>query len=632
VHDRLLRDADPRPPRRRRRIIAPRQRIARETRNLVAIWHPSREHGGRVGGLAGEDADLKDEVGSWDLVEHLFDASVSPERLDALIAHWDSQLQRGAPAQAIRLADVAGSGFAREIAGVLQILEQLHAAELRRVNDLLSSMLGAAMVLSADGEVVAANEAAGAVFGLRPGGTLAAMPLEPAAASELAARVAEVAGGGEAVVQLRPPGLDRVVLVHLKALRGEGSRRDVLAITSELAWPEAVSAFLARVFALTPAEVELMRLLAAGGTVGAIAEATGRSQGTVRSQLHAVLQKTGTRSQAEAVRLAMLLLQSVPAEAEPPRPPAAPEPHQRFLRMPDGRRVEVLSLGDPAGRPVIWMQSTHGLCRLPRAAEADLARRRLRVILPFRAGWCGSDPLPKGSDPLELAVADMRVLMSQLRIASAPVVAPGDDIRIALMLAQAEPARVRAVFGYGCGFPILNEAQYRRLFPLSRFLRACARYSPKVLPFLARMMRVTIARYGLERYMRGTLVRSPADARAFDDPEVVAAFVAAAEKLFFRESFSEATFAAEVVRFHSDWPDDLGHVACPVTLIHGEQDCNAPFETALDYCALYPAWRFVAYPDEGQFVAHVRWREVYDLIDGALTPALPAAAERIAPA
>jgi hypothetical protein len=58
-----------------------------------------------------------------------------------------------------------------------------------------------------------------------------------------------------------------------------------------------------------------------------------------------------------------------------------------------------------------------------------------------------------------------------------------------------------------------------------------------------------------------------------------------------------------------------------VTLIHGEQDGNAPFETALDYCAMYPAWRYVGYPDEGEFVAHVRWREVFDLIEAAFPPA-----------
>ena len=103
----------------------------------------------------------------------------------------------------------------------------------------------------------------------------------------------------------------------------------------------------------------------------------------------------------------------------------------------------------------------------------------------------------------------MRALMLQLRIASAVVVAPGDDIRIALMLAQADPARVRAIFGIGCGFPIRTDAQYRRLIPVARFVRACARYSPRVLPFMLRVLRATIARYGLERYMRGIVGPHP---------------------------------------------------------------------------------------------------------------------------
>ena len=574
---------------------------------------------------------MENKVRSWNLVEHLFDASVSPERLDELIAAWDAQAEHAGLDQP-RLSEFAGSAFAHQIAGVLQILEHLHAAELRRANDLLSSMLGAAMVLAHDGAVVAANDAARRLFGVRPGGSVRAMPLGPADLDAFAERLAEIAAGTgrEDIVRLCPAGHDHAVLVHLKAMHGE-SPRHVLAVTSELDWPEAVPDFLARVFRLTPAETEVFRLLAAGGTVAGIAAATGHSAGTVRSQLHAVLQKTGTRTQAELMRLAVLLLQSVPADAEPARPPAAPAPHQRFLRMPDGRRIEVLGFGDPAGRPVIWMQSSYGFWRLPRAAETDLARRRLRVLVPFRAGWCGSDPVAQECDPFEAAVADLRALMGQLRIASAVVVAPGDDIRIALMLAQADPTRVRAVFGIASGFPIRTDAQYRRLIPVARFVRACARFSPRVLPFMIRGLRATIARYGLERYMRGTLAHVPADLRAFADPQIAAAFCEGAGRMYFGETFSETACAAEFALFHSDWPEGLGHVACPVTLIHGEQDGNAPFETALEYCAMYPAWRLVAWPDEGEFVAHVHWREVLDLIGEAFAPASPDAPAKIPP-
>ena len=452
---------------------------------------------------------MESEIRSWELVEHLFDASVSPERLDELISVWDTQISRAEPEGSLRLADFAGSVFAQQISDVLRVLEPLRDAELRHANDLLSSLLGAAMVLSEDGAVVAANEAATAVFGLRPGGSIRSMPFDAPDLDELAAKIAIVAdaagSGHEEIVQLRPAQLDRVVLVHLKAMADTGSRH-VLAVTSELAWPEALSQFLARVFALTPAEVAVMQRLVAGDTVATIVGATSRTAGTVRSQLHAILHKTGTRNQAELVRLGLLLMQSVPAEAPRPRP-RVPEPHQRFLRMPDGRRIELLSFGDPSGRPVIWTQSTYGFWRLPRAAEADLARRRLRVLVPFRAGWCGSDPAPKGSNPLELAVADMRALMLQLRIPSAIVVAPGDDIRLALMLAQADPSRVRAIFGIGSGFPIRTDAQYRRLIPVARFVRTCARYTPGVLPFMLRILQMTISRFGIERYLRSTIAR-----------------------------------------------------------------------------------------------------------------------------
>ena len=106
-----------------------------------------------------------------------------------------------------------------------------------------------------------------------------------------------------------------------------------------------------------------------------------------------------------------------------------------------------------------------------------------------------------------------------------------------------------------------------------------------------------------------------------------AAWHAGVERMFFNEAWSETPFCTEVPLFHEDWPEDLGHVACPVTLIHGKQDGNAPFETARDYCTMHPGWHLVAWPDEGELVAHVHWREVLDLIEQAWTPVLLPAPE-----
>jgi hypothetical protein len=39
---------------------------------------------------------------------------------------------------------------------------------------------------------------------------------------------------------------------------------------------------------------------------------------------------------------------------------------------------------------------------------------------------------------------------------------------------------------------------------------------------------------------------------------------------------------------------------------------------------MYPKWRYVGFPDEGQLVAHARWRVVFDIVDAAMeAPSLP---------
>jgi hypothetical protein len=37
---------------------------------------------------------------------------------------------------------------------------------------------------------------------------------------------------------------------------------------------------------------------------------------------------------------------------------------------------------------------------------------------------------------------------------------------------------------------------------------------------------------------------------------------------------------------------------------------------------MHPGWRYVGYADEGQFVGHVRWRDVLDLIEASLAQTL----------
>lgn len=112
--------------------------------------------------------------------------------------------------------------------------------------------------------------------------------------------------------------------------------------------------------------------------------------------------------------------------------------------------------------------------------------------------------------------------------------------------------------------------------------------------------------------MRRALSGVPANARACERPEVREALVSGFSYLRGGPATPEA-FCAEVTRFHVDWPPALGQVGCPVLLIYGEADQNAPFETVREYSPLHPAWHLAFLPGEGELVAYSRSAEVLDL-------------------
>jgi DNA-binding CsgD family transcriptional regulator len=68
---------------------------------------------------------------------------------------------------------------------------------------------------------------------------------------------------------------------------------------------EAPADLLGRVFDLTPAESVVLERLVNGLTLQEIADVSGTSRNTVRNQLHIVFEKTGTRRQAELIKLVL---------------------------------------------------------------------------------------------------------------------------------------------------------------------------------------------------------------------------------------------------------------------------------------------------------------------------------------
>lgn len=192
------------------------------------------------------------------------------------------------------------------------------AAEAATFADTLDGLSAAMFLVDADGRIVHAN-AAGRIM-LREGTVLRSacgkLAATEARASRALLEAVTAAKGGDAAVG------SRGIAVPLTGHAGDGYVAHALPLTSAArragARYAAVSALfvqkaarqlrsapevIARMFNLTPSELRVLFAIIESGGVPETAEALGIGQATVKTHLHRVFCKTGTRRQTELVKL-----------------------------------------------------------------------------------------------------------------------------------------------------------------------------------------------------------------------------------------------------------------------------------------------------------------------------------------
>jgi len=120
--------------------------------------------------------------------------------------------------------------------------------------------------------------------------------------------------GGMRSAALRLPdqhGMQLLIAVPLPQAQAESRgiqrRAAMLVVLDSNAAPPLPQTLLQSIFGLTPAEIRLMSLLARQDSIGEAAETLAISRETARTQLKAILRKTGARRQQELMHLATRL-------------------------------------------------------------------------------------------------------------------------------------------------------------------------------------------------------------------------------------------------------------------------------------------------------------------------------------
>ena len=573
-------------------------------------------------------AEVRDEV-----IDRLYEVAMDPTRYEDLLDHWESMikpLRIGANGTLVNVD--LDAEYVSHFSRADKFLEKLDDNS-EQVNHLAHVDKSAAFLIGSNLRLADVNKAAVDVFSVQVGAKLSDLPIEPDDLRELETQTAKMLIKGPdapAIIRARLLDSQRLIIFQLQTLRQDNNTPPlIVAVSSEVSWPEGFGAVLTSAFSLTGAEVEIVQALTECLSLREIAEARERSIDTIRAQLKSVLAKTETRTQTELVRLALSMMditsytEEIATDIQPQSTGTKdlePRPfHAITLR--DGRKMEYLILGDQAGKPMVFMPQDYGLVRWPASAEAKAAERGIKIIVPIRPGFGNSTPLPKQIPPSEIVAEDLHELLAHLDVGKFPIVTLGADVYHALLFHNVYPDRVNAIFACGGSFPLENSAQYERMAKWHRFIMASARYTPHLMPFMVKAGFSLARRLGKRKFVHAVFGTSAADVATFENPEVYEAMVCGSEVCLSETHSAHNAFASEILlQERNDWTYliEAARDTVPFFCLSGLQDPQVPKETLFEFQAKHPWIDFTDYEDCGQLVFFRKWPEIIPRIENFL--------------
>ncbi len=559
------------------------------------------------------------------ILDRIYDVAVDPARLEELLESWETMLANGdgvAPAfsspgieshfmRATMLLDRWKDTDAVATGAYYTVLENFKKIAAFSVDKAL--------------RVRACNKPARRVLGLRVDDPLTVLPLEAEDIERLKADVLKVQTEHVTrTLRFFSPSLDHSMIFQLKASFDPDIGPFVVIVTSETGWPDGFDALLIQTFGLSQAEVAVLRSLVRCKNLREIAKKRGRSRETIRAQVRSIMAKTDTHSQAELVRMVLALLDVVNATSEPRTPdfnsreqalaPVAP----RSIQRQDGRRVEYLVLGDEHGWPCLYMPSDYGLTRWAARAEAEAKRRKMRIIVPVRGGFGGSDFYARGADMATEINADLKAILDREAVQRCPAIVLGGDSFFTFLFADAFPERLTTLVLCDPLYPLSTPEQYHRMDKWYRFIMANARFAPHLLPFMVKAGMHLARKIGTRNFIDMVFGASPGDMAVASDPQVFEAIAVGTAVTVSRDHMAHAAFSADLLmQERIDWRPHVRATAArlPVYSLHGGQSQMIVSETLEELRAEYDGIDFRVYPDIGSLLFFKEWRDVLDLVD-----------------
>lgn len=566
------------------------------------------------------------------VISRVYDVALDPLRYEEMLDSWEQAI--ASFRQDFQDLSLLANGlFADHVSRANSMLDTLSRSDtLDETDALLSSLTGtAAFVIGPDLTLVSANSASISSLGAVPGGPLSQLTIEPADATVMAERCRAIFHGQSAsttMLRIRTSETDRIVVVQFRLVTKADGVPVIVAACSEPNLDSRLPDTMRKVFGLTRAEAEIVMSLMRGRNPREVAEARGRSPETIRGQIKTILGKTETRSQVELIRLIMSLLTLAAQDACPTEtkddPMASSGGISRLERLifqtvplPDRRRMDYLVMGDPGGRPVIFLPNGFGYQRLTASAELDARQRGLRLIAPILPGYGRSSGLPIKAHYGQGAARDIARLLDHLKLSQITAITISGAHNYLSELEKIRPNSTRLIIATAGFLPFDRSQQFERMGKWHRFVQSTSRFSPRLLPFVVRAGFRLAARTGPANFMTSVFKSSPADLSVIADSEALEAFVASSIGTNSYWHSAHVAYAQQAMNIEREDQADLlkwMSARVPVHFVNGDQDVGMRLETLKELRPSYPNITFHTLRNAGQLIIYSHWRYVFDLL------------------
>jgi len=302
-------------------------------------------------------------------------------------------------------------------------------------------------------------------------------------------------------------------------------------ISTDIVWPERLDQLMSDSFGLTKAERAVGKGLVEGASMQDIATARSSSIATVRAQARSLFEKTATNSQREFMRMAIGLSALYPdtpmsAQEEPVESASSPvvpvAEDWQVLRLRDGRGLPYALIGDPGGRPCLFVHDAIFGPALPRQLVEEATKAGFLLIVPARQGWRGAVDYPEGSNAFSQFARDCKELMRFLKLDGVLLIGRVIGATYAFEVMREDPSRYLGLLGITPALPIGEREDINRMAPHHRLLTVSIGANSVLLNFVTRAAFAIYDRFGAERLLRMIYRSSKADLELINNPATFA--------------------------------------------------------------------------------------------------------------